>query len=1385
MDKQKYYLGLDCGTNSVGWAVTNEKYELLRRRGKTLWGFRLFDEAQTAAERRVNRLNRRRLARTRRRIKLLQMLFSEEMAKVDPDFYIRLKESFYLAEDKDFQNQNKVSKNTLFNDVDYKDKDFHKQYPTIWHLRNAILESADDDSRHFDIREYFLAIQHIMKNRGHFLIEGEMHGAGNFHEIWNSFCDQAQIVGFEVIKEYPVESALKANAGKLDKKRKLSRELFDAGADYVGDTKELAGLLVGSKVSLSKIFAISDKEDDLKISFAEGNFEEKCPEIETYLDTVEGALELVLAAKRIYDYIYLCDLLRGHESISAAMVENYSQHQKDLSNLKEALRSHKEDYDYFFKTREKLKDSDIFYAAYIGQAYSQDKNGRKKSYTIDQELINKKIEELLKKNGIEGDLLIRATERNLLPKQRGQAKGTIPQQLHHNELLVILKKLEKDFPSFAATNPNEDPSYNSRSKKIASLHDFRIPYYCGPIVSQQKSEFSWGNEEIDQIVYPWNFSKLVNLDQRAETFITRMTNECTYVLGADVLPKSSLLYQRYMVLNELNNLKINGKRIDNDIKQKIFEYGYMGGELKGNITLKQLARWLHSMGITSDSDDVGGVDEVKVLPKLSTHFDFKRILGDDYNKRYDSAKLEEVVKFITILGDERTMLRRKISQIISCDQTQAEARSKLGYRDWGRLSAEFLGGIRANLNGQDVSIIEALWLTNKNLMELLGGDFGFAKSLESHNSPKVSQLPSCIPYDAVAELYCSPAVKRTIWQAIKIIEEIKKVMGRAPQKLFLEVTRGADKGDKKRKLARRKDLIEKYKIIKSEDAKHLLDSLDKDCEDRDLQSKKLFLYYTQMGRCAYSGERIELDELMTRAYDIDHIYPRSKTKDDSVTRNLVLVKAELNREKTNVYPINDSVRAKMSKIWKFWYDSDLITKDKYDRLVRSEPLSTDELAGFIQRQIVETSQSIKAIRDLMEMYMPETKVIMVKASNVSELRHTYAQGIRSRAVESEWELEPRPEFIKIRELNDLHHAKDAYLNIVVGNVINSTFTDNPYEWVRRKKENGIDYSIRTALIFRPNKSYKLNARVETDMPEVKSWSFLDSIETISRTMRRNDVLWTRMSYEQKGALYDLQIVGKAQKTDGILPIKQDSRLSDTAKYGGYRSMSGAYFSLIELASGERKIVCVPIIYKNILNAYIAQVYGASTKIIIDKIKYKSLLNLNGFPVHLTGRTNDQLSLSSAKQIFFPCSCFQNIKKIISLNQKLTMDKDYKILNEVDSINDQSVNDIFSLIVDKLMVDFLAMPMLGNKIKEIKENQEKFEELELCDKVHIIAVILSIFSCRATVGDLSSIVPRASMLGKMFASNNISKMNHVELVIQSTTGLYEKRINLKTVQPGEL
>ena len=89
--KSDYYVGLDLGSGSVGWAVTDSDYHLLRSHGKALWGVRLFDTAKTAEERRVFRTSRRRLQRRNWRLNLLQQIFVDEINKIDDGFFRRLK----------------------------------------------------------------------------------------------------------------------------------------------------------------------------------------------------------------------------------------------------------------------------------------------------------------------------------------------------------------------------------------------------------------------------------------------------------------------------------------------------------------------------------------------------------------------------------------------------------------------------------------------------------------------------------------------------------------------------------------------------------------------------------------------------------------------------------------------------------------------------------------------------------------------------------------------------------------------------------------------------------------------------------------------------------------------------------------------------------------------------------------------------------------------------------------------------------------------------------------------------------------------------------------------------------------------------------------------
>lgn len=78
-----------------------------------------------------------------------------------------------------------------------------------------------------------------------------------------------------------------------------------------------------------------------------------------------------------------------------------------------------------------------------------------------------------------------------------------------------------------------------------------------------------GSKKKQRKIYPWNFTEIVDVEESAEKFIRRMTNKCTYLVGEDVLPKDSLLYSKFMVLNELNNLRLDGEKLSVELKENL------------------------------------------------------------------------------------------------------------------------------------------------------------------------------------------------------------------------------------------------------------------------------------------------------------------------------------------------------------------------------------------------------------------------------------------------------------------------------------------------------------------------------------------------------------------------------------------------------------------------------------------------------------------------------------------------------------------------------------------------------------------------------------------------------------------------------------------------
>ena len=386
--------------------------------------------------------------------------------------------------------------------------------------------------------------------------------------------------------------------------------------------------------------------------------------------------------------------------------------------------------------------------------------------------------------------------------------------------------------------------------------------------------------------------------------------------------------------------------------------------------------------------------------------------------------IEDIIFWSTIYSGDKKLIRSKIETVYPNTLNENQLKKILGFRftGWGNLSRRFLEGIMGkDKNGNaENSIIGFLWNEQVTLQELLSQNYTFREIIDEQFLGVEKPLSSWEIED-LDDFYLSPSVKRMTWQTMKIVEEIQRVLGKSPKRIFVEMTRSD--GKKERTTSRKDKLKSLYKSLGKE-GKELLNEIDGNDENF-FNRRKIYLYYLQMGKCMYSEEVIDLHELLNdNLYDIEHIYPQHYIKDDSLENNLVLVKKKINEKKQD-NPISSKIQADRYTFWCMLKDKGFINNEKFTRLTRrNDSFTEDELTGFINRQIVETSQVSKAITQILQQSMGENcKIVFSKAKLISEFRHKF-------------------DLPKSRIVNDLHHANDAYLNIVVGNAYYVKFTGN-------------------------------------------------------------------------------------------------------------------------------------------------------------------------------------------------------------------------------------------------------------------------------------------------------------------------------------------------------
>ena len=1343
-----YSIGLDIGVSSIGWTIVDEDGHLMRVKGKTGIGVRLFTEGKSAAERRSFRTTRRRLKRIKWRLRLLREIFDEPISQIDPNFFARRKYADVSPQD---PNYNGLAK-ALFNDRT--DKEFYDAYPTIYHLRQALMT----ESRKFDIREIYLAIHHIVKYRGNFLRQGaateyqtarlELDKAfRTLNDLWSQLDVELNL---RLTTDPDVLSEIKAvlvqdNLSRSKKKEQIIPLLAVENAEdkvqaqlHKSIVTELAKALVGVKAKVDILTqTVISKDEQKNWSFEIINLQDNLSDIENELDSKQ--MELINTVASLFSAINLAQLLPEGKTFSGNMVAKYNQHGRDLALLKKYAKSQTDEKKY-----QAIKST---YDQYIDG--KQGKNNQVISQIDFYKALGKLVDKDADTNVFAAKIKSAVANEDFMPKLRTRENGAIPYQVQQNELDQIIKNQRQYYPWLSTPNPVKKRQ-GKFPYKLDELVGFRVPYYVGPMVTpadQQATSdtsFSWMARKADGAITPWNFDEMVDRTTSAANFVQRMKTTDTYLLGEDVLPQQSLLYQRFEVLNELNNMRIDDQPIEFKQKQRLYEYLFKSKKV---VTIKDVQDNLVNSGEYQVAPKITGLADLKRFNSgLTTYHDYKRIIPDALNQTDKQADIEKIIMWSTIFEDSEIFIN-KLMTIKWLNDDQRKKLSRIRYRGWGRLSKKLLMDLK---DAQHQSIIDNLWMTSHNFMYLQRQP-EFSIQIEAANQQILDQRTN---QGIIGDLYTSPQNKKAIRQVMLVLDDIQKAMGQAPKRIFLEMAR--DEGHPGQRTKTRADRI---LAVYQSSAKEIIDTevekeLRQKIKDKAVFEDKLVLYFLQNGHDIYDDRetgKLDIDDL--DSYEIDHIIPQSLVKDDSLD-NRVLTTHKHNQNKKD-----NCARDYYGKYIEYWnqlHRVGLISSRKLQKLMMTKREVEERGVGFIARQLVETRQVIKLVANLIDSNYTNTEVVSIKA----DLTHQFRQQFN---------------YPKIREVNDYHHAFDAYLTSFIGTYLLKKYPNLKrfliYGQFKKMSLNFKSFNLINSFKVAVDKAKKSRTDCNSEVPRL-----LAEIHTFNQVYKYHQrILITHEVSEHHGAMFK-QTIYKAT-TSQLIPKKANC---PTEIYGGYSQKQLAYLAIVKIPKKQGFFFEV----KGIQMMMITQIDQLKKDGVSEKQAVQRVLE----PLYTVKRTGkikpfevivpkvrfeqlvrDELKGQSHRFMLGSDKYYHNFQELY-----LSLDMQRKLRSYKGDINSNLLA-VFDALVHQVKTYFTLYDVNSFRAK-LLVSRPKFEALSIDEKRSVLNDLFIGFHANAARKKIP-VLGFTTDLGKL-QTGGIKLTPDAEIIYQSPTGLFERVVALK-------
>lgn len=491
--------------------------------------------------------------------------------------------------------------------------------------------------------------------------------------------------------------------------------------------------------------------------------------------------------------------------------------------------------------------------------------------------------------------------------------------------------------------------------------------------------------------------------------------EKTRTVGLKVCPKSSPLFQEFKIWQVINNLKVNGKPLEQPDKEVLFNELSIRGRLSDKEVLKILYRNPKDLRLNFKS--VEGNDTQAALFKA-----YSTIIANTGHNEFDFSKmpagesLSTVTEIFSSLGWKTGFLH--FDSGLEGPDYEAQPMFRLWHLLYSYEGDKSLSGNAKlveklmELTGMDEDSAKILAsvtfaqdygsLCSKAMRKILpymkeGAEYSlaceYAGYRHSAKSLTKEEILNKVYSDHIAILpknsLRNPLVEKILNQMANVVNEVIDTYGK-PDEIRIELARELKKSaDERKEMA---DAISKATAQHEEYSNELKNHFGIVNPSRnDLIRYKLYLELKDNGfHTLYSNTYIPQEKLFSKEFDIEHIIPQAKLFDDSFS-NKTLEARQINLEKSNKTAFDfvsekygeeglSDYEARVEKLFK----DGAISRTKRNKLLMRE---ADIPQGFIDRDLRDTQYISRKAKEMLEEVVPS--IVSTTGSITDRLREDW------------------------------------------------------------------------------------------------------------------------------------------------------------------------------------------------------------------------------------------------------------------------------------------------------------------------------------------------------------------------------------------------------------